>query len=232
VRKISLCITTFQRYEYLIDSFHQVLDDDRVSEIILVDDCSDLDIFLKVKDFCDQYPKIKLYRNATNQDCYQNKMIAVSYSSNPWLVLFDSDNVIDKKYLDKIFEIDPWEENTIYQPDFAYPMFSFKDYSGDTITKQNVSGYMSRLMFSTSMNANNNFVNRDEYLKVWDGSRNPNTADSIYFNYCWLNAGNKIKFVDGLEYFHRVHSSSHYKLNNYKTGNFYREVEDKLKQLS
>lgn len=231
MRSITLAITNFNRYEFLIDSFHQVLEDERISEIVIVDDASDLDIFLKVKSFCDQYPKIKLYHNISNQDCYRNKQIAVSYSSNKNLILLDSDNVIDKSYLDKIFAIDPWDPETIYQPVFAQPHFDFRAYSGITIHKHNVAYYMPLNMFSTALNAMNYFVNRDEYLKVWDGNINPHTADSIYQNYRWLDAGKKILFVDGLIYFHRVHQDSHYKNNQHKTGNTYQIIENRLKAM-
>ena len=82
------------------------------------------------------------------------------------------------------------------------------------------------------LNAMNFFINRDEYLKVWDGSINPVTSDSIYFNYCWLNAGNKIYVTPNMQYEHTVHDGSHYQLNNKKTPQgFQQSVLDKLNAL-
>lgn len=231
MRTITLAITTYQRYELLLKSFEYVLHDDRISEIVIVDDCSDLGIFKEVKIFCDQFPKIKLYRNINNQDCYRNKMTAVSYSSNPWLILLDSDNQINHSYINALYNIDRWDNNTVYQPVHAAPHFDFRAFSNKLVKKDNVAFLMGQQWFSTALNAMNYFVNRDEYLKVWDANVNPHTADSIYQNYRWLDAGNRIYFVEGLEYFHRVHDGSHYKNNNHKTGNFYSIIENRLKAM-
>jgi hypothetical protein len=87
------------------------------------------------------------------------------------------------------------------------------------------------------LNAMNFFVNRDEYLRVFDTTKEePWTADSIYFNYLWLKAGNKIYVTPGMQYDHRVNDHagqepSHYSTHNRKTGNFYNEVVQKLKEL-
>jgi hypothetical protein len=229
MRTITLALTTWGRYELLIESFVRVLTDPRVSEIVIVSDCDEKLLFDKIKLFCAPYPKIKLYYNISNQDCYRNKQIAISYSENPWLIIGDSDNVFSIEYVDKLFAIDPWENNCVYQPDFAMPSFDFAEFSGHTITKENVSEHLKKYrMMSTCLNAMNYFVNRDEYLKVWDGNIEPHTADSIYQNYRWLDAGNKIKVVPGLSYFHRIHEGSHYQNNVHKTGRTYQIIENRL----
>lgn len=232
MRTISLCITTYERYELLIECFNQVLHDPRISEIVIVDDCSDPQLFQKIKLFCDPYAKIKLTRNAVNIDCYRNKRKAISLSTNDWGVIFDSDNTITKEYLDKIFAIEFWEPDTVYQPTYAKPVFNFNEYAGHLITKHNVSGYMGKHMFDTSLNAMNYFVNTEEYLRVWDGNVNPHTSDSIYQNYNWLKEGNRIKFVEGLEYDHRIHDGSHYQKNNHLGGNFYEIIVNRLKNMA
>ena len=231
MRTITLAITTYQRYDLLLKSFMYVLHDERISEIVIVDDASDKEVFDQVKAYCDQYPKIKLYQNETNQDCYRNKQIAVAHSSNPWVILLDSDNEITQQFLDVLYSIDEWDFNTIYQPVFAAPHFDFRAFSSRLVKKDNVAYLMSQQWFSTALNAMNYFVSRDEYLRVWDDTINPHTADSIYQNYRWLDAGNRIYFVEGLEYFHRVHDGSHYKNNHHKTGNFYTIIENRLKAM-
>jgi hypothetical protein len=233
MRTISLCLTTFERYGFLIESFHQVLDDPRISEIIIVSDCDEQPLFDKIKLFCDPYPKIKLYRNEVNIDCYRNKRKSISLSTNNHCIILDSDNVIDKKYLDKIFEIEEWDSHTIYHPIFAAPSFDFAEFSGHVVDKSNIAEHMIKYrLFSTACNAMNYFVNGDEYLKVWDGNCNPHTADSIYQMYNWIGKGNKVFFVPGLEYYHRIHTGSHYQNNNSKTGNLYQIIENRLKAMS
>lgn len=232
MRTITLAITTYERYELLIECFAQVLHDPRISEIVIVDDCSNQILFEKIKAFCDHYSKIKLYQNKINIDCYRNKRKAISLSTNDWSVLFDSDNIIDKVYLDKLYEIEFWEPDTAYQPVFARPSFDFTEFTGQLVTKNNAGECLAKYrMFSTSLNAMNYFVNGDEFLRVWDGNVNPHTADSIFQNYNWLEKGNRIKYVDGLEYFHRVHTGSHYQINNHKTGNFYQIIENRIKAM-
>jgi glycosyltransferase involved in cell wall biosynthesis len=236
---ISLCITTYNRYELLFESFAQVLDDDRISEIVIVDDCSDGDIWnkicVRVGELNWKHPKIKLYRNEKNLGCYHNKREAVSKASNEWVIIFDSDNIIDKTYIDKIFECNKapyaWSSDTIYQPAFARPHFDFRKFQLETYERSNVHLYAGDPTFTTALNAMNYFVNRDEFLKVFEDRPEPWTADSLLQNYNWLKAGNSIYFCPGLEYEHLVHDGSHYKEHHRKTGNLYNELVNKLKEM-
>lgn len=77
----------------------------------------------------------------------------------------------------------------------------------------------------------NYFVHRDEYCRVWDGSIEPWTADTIFQNYNWLKAGNKIHVVKGMQYEHLVHPGSHYQNYVHNTGNLYKEIEQKMMRL-
>lgn len=231
-RKISLAIPTWNRFEMTIESFMEVYADERIGEIVIIDDASDLDIFHKLREVCERLPKVKLLRNATNQDCYRNKMTAISFAKYPFCILLDSDNVIDKSYIDKLFEFDYWETTCIYTPSFARPNFNFVPYANLLITKENVAEYIDKPMFEVCLNACNYFVNRDEYLRVWDDETDPVTSDSIFMCYNWLKAGNKIKVVEGLEYEHRVHSGSHYQNNVKRTPhNFHQTVLNNLRSL-
>jgi hypothetical protein len=82
------------------------------------------------------------------------------------------------------------------------------------------------------LNAMNYFVHRDEYLRVWDGSIDPVTSDSLFQNYNWLKAGNEISVLPELEYEHRVHSGSHYQNNVRRTPRgFHESIIQKLKEL-
>jgi glycosyltransferase involved in cell wall biosynthesis len=47
MRKISLCLTNYNRKELLMESFAHVLNDERISEIIISDDHSDEDIYIQ-----------------------------------------------------------------------------------------------------------------------------------------------------------------------------------------
>lgn len=214
-----------------LESFSKVYNDDRVSEIVIVDDGSTPDIYQQLYQKTFSLDKVHLMRSAVNKDCYQNKMAALSFAKNDFAILLDSDNIISTEYLDLIFRYE-WASSIIMAPVFAAPNFDYRDFSGLTISKTNVSQHMDRPMFSTALNTANFFVHACNYIKVWDEKVDPVTADSIYMAYRWLDAGFKIHFVDGLQYFHRVHEGSHYKQNVSRTPTgFLRDVEKKLREL-
>lgn len=231
-RKISIAIPTWNRSEMTIESFIGVYNDERVSEIIIVDDASDMEVFEDLKSMTDALPKVRLYRNGSNCDCYRNKMNAVSFVTKEWCVLLDSDNKIDKTYLDILFEIEEWDNHTIYTPSFAKPHFDFRSYDGMTITKQNVAEWIDKPMAEVCLNAANYFINTLSWLSVWDGEVDPVTSDSILQCYNWLNSGYKIKIVKGLHYEHSVHDGSHYKNNCHRTEKgFHEKILDNLRNM-
>lgn len=214
-----------------LESFAAVVNDERISQILICDDHSDEQIFADLVKAVSEVKHVEIYRNKENLDCYRNKRRAVELSKNEFTIIFDSDNIIDSKYIDRLYDIGAWDKHTAYMPVWAAPTFSYRSFSGLTITKENINTYLDRPFFSTMINCANYFINRDEYLKVWDGSINPHTADSIFQNYNWFAAGNKMYVVPGLVYQHRIHPGSHYVNNNHKTGSFYQEVENKIRAL-
>lgn len=231
-RRISICIPTFNRAEMTIESFLDVYGDDRVGEIIISDDASDLAIYEELKSITDCLPKVKLYRNLTNQDCYFNKATAIGYATNDWAILLDSDNKISADYLDKLYEIPEWCISTIYTPSWANPHFDFRAFEGMTITRKNVAEWIDKPLAEVCLNAANYFVDVYKYLEVFDTQTNPVTSDSIYQCYNWLLEGGKISIVRGLQYEHRVHEGSHYKNNVHRTApGFHESILQKLREL-
>lgn len=231
---ISVCLTNYNRTTLLYESIVQVLDDERVNEFVISDDCSRIDLFNQVVDHYKDHPKVKVFRNDRTLDCYLNKRCSVERASNEWVILFDSDNILTKEYIDRIENL--WiagiNTKTVYQPDFAQPHFNFEKYGSTVVNQSNVKSYLGDATFQTMLNAMNYFVNREQYLKVFDTSVDPVTSDSIFHNYNWLKAGNSIYVVPGLQYYHRVHDDSHYKNNVRRTPrHFHDEVINKLKQL-
>ena len=201
--KISLCITNYNRLAYLFKSFEQVLNDERIDEVVIVDDCSDINLYRSIEEITRYMPKVKLFRNENNLDVYANKREAISKAENEYCIIFDSDNVISTQYLDKIYSVE-WNSKTILAPDFAEPVFDYTKYAGIVFTKQNIAQYAFKAGFDCLMNTMNYFVHKDSYLSVWQSNPYINGADSIYMNYLWLLAGNEIHCLSGLRYFHRV----------------------------
>lgn len=204
-QKVSLCITTYNRNAYLFKSFEQVLNDERIDEIVIVDDCSELELYKHIEEKCRYISKVKLFRNETNLGCYENKKKAVSKASNEYVIIFDSDNIISSSYFDSIYSVQ-WNQNTIYAPDFAKPVFDYRRFDGITFNKTNVAEYCFTAGFDCLFNTMNYFVHRDSFVQIWQPKHDIKGADSIYMNYLWLLAGNEIHCLEGLEYYHRVNA--------------------------
>ncbi len=230
--QISIAIPTWNRFDMVVRAVSKVINDPRVSEIVIVDDNSDLDVFLQLETWADLYaPKVKLFRNPRNRDCYANKARSLECCSNEFAILLDSDNIIGRDYIDKLYELERFNPEFSVLPTFARPHFDYREFAGQLIAKDNVARFMGNETFRTALNTANFFVHRDTYLEVWDPSVNPHTADSIFMNYRLLEAGKKLLLMGGLEYDHEVHEGSHYKQNHRKTNGFDKEVEAKLRAL-
>lgn len=230
---ISVCFTNYNRTDLLFEAITPFLNDNRIDEIVISDDHSLEKVFDEV---CAKYKdneKVQIFRNTENLDCYRNKRQAVKRATNEYVLLLDSDNIFTVEFIDKIFALkEVWEPTIALAPCWAKPHFNFTELSGKTISKQNVASLLNVGSCSTMLNAMNYFVNREEYLRVWDGSVDPVTSDSLYQNYNWLNSGNSIYVVHDLTYEHRVHAGSHYQNNVRRTPQgFHDSIIDKLKNL-
>lgn len=236
-RKIGIAIPTYNRVDVLIESFSKVLFDERVESIHIQDDASDIQVYYQVKSMVETLnsvcnDKITLGRNLTNVDCFRNKYHSVLASPSKNIILLDSDNSIGIDYLDKLYEIVSWGKDTIYTPDFSMPNFDFRDYSGLLLTKENVAEQIDKPMLETALNAANYFFNKEKWVATWNGDIDPVTSDSIYVCLKWLEAGNKIKVVEGLQYFHRVWEDSHYRTNISRTPvGLHQDILNQLRNL-
>ena len=116
-RKISVAIPYYNNSKFMHETMTNIIAEPRINEIIICDDkSSDIDILKKIiEEF--NTTKIKLFENQKNMGCYHNKINSVLKCTNSWCILLDSDNYIDASYLDKLFEIENWETDTIYIPD-------------------------------------------------------------------------------------------------------------------
>lgn len=208
--RLSLCITTMNRYLYTIESFMNVIDDERISEIIISDDRSTDNSYLNLKDYFKDKPKVKLFQNEKNVGMSVNKKIAIGYATNEFAIIFDSDNKLSKKYLDALEEVVELNNETIYLPIGALPKFDFSAYSGLTIDRNNVKDYMDQPMFRVALNTCNCLVNRDFYLSVFKEDKAIGCADTINHIFNHLKAGGKLYFVPNLTYSHLIHKNSAY----------------------
>ena len=207
-RNISVCIPSYNRPDMIMETIIPLINDNRIDEILLCDDCSNELDFKKLLQNVGNIKKVRVVKNVVNFHVQQNKRNAISFSKNEWCVVIDNDNVIDKNIIDKIYEQE-WNSKTIYQFDFAVPYYNFGYYSGMTFTINNIQKYCEG-GFVTLLNDNNFFVNRDEYLRVYQYNQNVRGADGIFFIYNWIKAGNSLYIIPNTKYFHRVHEGSEF----------------------
>lgn len=233
-RKISICLTNYNRSKMLEEAFEKVLNDPRISEIVIVDDVSkNIADVINLQYKYMETGKTKFHFNSRNLGCYRNKREAISKASNEFVIIFDSDNILNTDYINAVFTQE-WDRYTLFAPEFAKPHFDYRSFSGEIITKENVSKFVERKHFTALINTMNYFVNRDEYLKVWEDRDEPWTADTALQNYNWLRHGNAIHVLPGLQYEHRIEHTehkSHYQEHNKKTGNQFNVIMDKMRAL-
>jgi len=220
---ISLAITTGERTEMTVESFKRVLGNDYIDDIVIVDDCSNMDVFLVLEQMIKTLDngKVRLIRNSANLKPYRNKYLSVKYAKNDWVILLDSDNIIDNDYVD-IAEALVKQKDTIYCPSLLlsnesrHVLLNYGEYSGVSIDKETVKRGLGTWRFETIFNTSNYLLPRQEYLRIWETieiDEELSKADTCYFSYCWLLACNKMFIVPGMTYIHRVHPYSWY-LNN------------------
>lgn len=237
MEKISLAIPTYNRDNFVIDAFMHVYDDDRIDEIIIVDDCSDENIYRNLFNSLLKYPKCKLYRNEKNLGAFLNKKKCVELSNNEWIILLDSDNSIKPNYLNALKECD--NINTIYSPELLIgTVFDYREYSGQIYDKEK---YIKQIKegtgpFSAIFNTGNYYFYKNAYLdcinkeeKLMDN--NP-LSDVYYMVYLWIknNENGKFKIQENLQYNHRTHSGSYWMTDPKKGGREITFLNNEIKQ--
>jgi len=211
---LSLALTTYNRFEFTIESFAQVLDDPRIDDIIILDDCSTDGSYEKLVRHFSGVGKVRVIRQAQNRGMSLNKRDAIAYAKNEWVAIIDSDNIIGKNYIDAIHSIGCYpglhnlQSDTIYMPDFAKPKFDFRRFKYSKYDRRNIIDLIWHDMGNCAMNCCNYVVHRDSYLKVYQHNPEMKGTDTIWFNYLWLESMNSFFVVSGMEYFHRVHDGS------------------------
>ena len=209
-----------------MEAIEPALNDDRIGEIIICDDTSkDIDTLEQILTTLNN-PKIKLYKNETNMGCYHNKLETVSKCSNQWTLLLDSDNIISKEFIDRLYEIPEWNSHTIYAPSVAetFPiepsdLLNYRAFTNTHITPDvYINNALTNLNFICLINNCNYFLPTQEYIRCMSQYiYNRVTIDSLDSNVLftdWLYNNNSVYIVDNLKYKHRVHSNSNHALSH------------------
>jgi glycosyltransferase involved in cell wall biosynthesis len=226
-RFISVAITHYNNTKYIKEAIQPLLNDNRISEIVICDDKSH-DIS-KLEEMVNKYnnKKIKLYKNSSNLGCYHNKINAVSKCTNDWTILLDSDNIYPTRCIDVLYNIKIWEQDTIYVPSWAvtFPnrvsdMMDYRKYNNTYITKNIYINDFNDSKFQCLMNTCNYFLPVQNFLNIMNKSKSTyqrekiDALDSAVLFTDWLCNKQNIYVVENLHYDHRMHRDSNYRKSN------------------
>lgn len=228
MKQISLSVTSYNRFESTVKSFANVLDDERIGEILVLDDCSTDDSFSKLVAHFDGNEKVKVLQQVFNRSMQQNKADAVMLSKFEWCILLDSDNEINTDYIDNLFALPEWEEGTIYAPMRAKPKFIYDAFAGHTIDKVNVHKYVNMPLFGALINTSNYFVNRDFYADVYKFNPEIKGTDTANHFVNHISAGGSFHVVKDLEYIHAISTDSEFMKDIHYNMEQAKKIDEKL----
>ena len=222
---ITLSIPTYNRIDFLFESFSNVISSEVISEVCIVDDFSDIQVYNEVYNRIEKikidnkyFNKIKIHRNEKNLGSFLNKLECVKKSSNDWIILLDSDNIINLDYVDIVSKLA--DEKKIYAPSHAIcdsQLLNYTNHSGKIINKDEYKNILkgTDIVWDCIFNTGNYFFNRKNYLKCIEEEEsieNSFASDAYYLIYLWFKNldDSKFEIVKDLKYIHRLHNDSHY----------------------
>ncbi len=174
---ISVGITHYNRTEFIEEAITPLLKDDRVGEIVIVDDFSDdYGELLKIVSEIDDTNKVNIFRNSNNMGAFKNNIITAKHCQKPWIILMDSDNIIEKDYIDVLYKLHSWDPDIIYCPDWAItfpekpssPFLNYTIYDNQKFHIQDIKKHHLEIAnFWSFLNNGNYFINREAYLRVY-----------------------------------------------------------------
>lgn len=246
-KKISVAIPHYNNTKFITSAIKPLINDDRIDEIVICDDnSSDKKYLIKIiNDF--KSSKIKLQFNNTNLGCYHNKIKTVSYCKNDWTILLDSDNIIQKNYIDQLFNIKDWDNSVIYCPEISKtfpgeqsPFLIYSEFKDTTIDLNYAFENKNNQNFKVLTNTCNYFLPVKRFLQVMDPLKNNfnrdtmDCLDSAIIFKDWLISGNTFFVVNKLFYHHRLHPNSNFtlskskKFENTTINNIYVEIQNAI----
>lgn len=215
--KISLCIPTKNRWNFLQNYIPRYLENKYIDEIIICDENGE-----DKKHIESTFPKnskIKVYQNATILGPFLNKQKVASLAKNEYVAIIDSDNFASMDYFQAWYlyiNMYGLKKDFVYCPSKA-GHFDFKDsigiYSPEMYKKVpgstlllNTGNYIisKNLLFKT----NDNILSKEE-KEMRDNAK---SCESLYQSYLLLTKA-KASFciVPLMKYNHIDHSGSYYR---------------------
>jgi glycosyltransferase involved in cell wall biosynthesis len=169
-------------------------------------------------------PRTRFFHNEENLGVFANKVESVYRSRGEWVQLCDSDNQMDRGFFERLNALKPWDPSTWYCASFARPEFDYRGLAGE-FGVADMPSFLEHPRADCALNTGNQLVHRPSFLALFERFRGQridlmqpdhlglgdrperqeiyDAVDSHFLNKTWLLAGNRLHFVDGLEYDHR-----------------------------
>lgn len=211
-------------------SFEQVINDPRIGEIVISSDADEGEQWEQLQEYCKYQPKIKLVRNNERLGVYGNKHASVKAASFEYVIIFDSDNILSKEYIDGVYT-NSWSPDKIIAPSFARPTFDYRAYQDMTITRANVHSFIGKKGIDCLLNTMNYFCNKETYLSAWEPKEGVKGQDSIFMNYLLLKKGASIYVCGDVQYEHLIHKGSYYQEVAEYSAPLAKQIENDLKNM-
>ena len=214
-RRVSVALTTYNRSTLALEAVRQVAADPRIAEIVVTDDASEPSEYRRLCATLSALgPKVRIHRNDRNRGPLWNKHRAVSLCTSEFAILFDSDNVLDSTYMNRLFRAAPWRRDCFYCPEFARPRFDLRLFGGMTFDLDLVRRTMLRdprdRRIDVLLNVGNCLVPVREYSEAMEPFRDlPVHVDALVASYLWMRRGGRLHVLRGLAYEHRIHDGSY-----------------------
>jgi glycosyltransferase involved in cell wall biosynthesis len=224
IPKLSLCIPTMDRWEFLKENLPKYIENPYIDEIVISDengaDASKITTNLS-------HPKIKVFINSEKLGVLKNKERAIYLASNDWVAIIDSDNFAPLSYFDAwtaYITLNSISKNIIYAPSrtiatHGHPGFNFTGFIGKPLTKHtywnlSTTGPTAGICTEVAINTMNYIVNKTFYLESSEEKYKDlfrvNAWDSKLRTWLLLNRDGIYVFPENMEYYHVVHPGSSY----------------------
>jgi glycosyltransferase involved in cell wall biosynthesis len=243
-KRLGLVVTAYQesRKPGLLERALQIArQDSRIQEAVVVVDGSpdQAETLQRLEAFRQDWPAEKRWCVVPlpqNLGVFGAKLSGLRAAVSPWVQSLDSDNEIDERYLDRLFQED-WNTQLVLCPSFARPAFDYSQRGGADVSLLNGERgwkfWDQWGPFGCLLNTGNQCLPREQLVAVCRKYSPTNfqlqqpdyfnvgsqladrhwrlvydSADSFFFNKLWLVAGGTLRVVAGLEYNHAVHAHS------------------------
>jgi hypothetical protein len=220
-QKLSLCIPTKNRWNFLKINLPKYLENPYIDEIIICDENGD-DAKL-IQEIYKDNEKIRIFINDKILGAFLNKNKVVELAKNEFVCLMDSDNFAPLSYFEawNIYtKENGLKENFIYCPSRTIPQpnhqgFDYRKFIG-SYNFEDCKKNFHDIIFITLLNTGNYIFNKKFYLSSLtdesekDLEKSCKAFDVLYKNYLLLKKSGILIIVSNMEYDHIVHDGSYY----------------------